>query len=221
MDAAKQLNVQKNTAHSVEEKLNSVTHSIGAGLSIAGLVFLLVLTRLNNGTPLQYVSFSLYGAFQILLYLSSAFTHQFADRPKVFEPLRVLDQAAIYLLIAGTYTPVALLGLQGRTGWIIFGAVWAMAAAGIIFKVFVFKEKHLASDFFYLPMGWLIITAVKPLVETMPRGFLIWALIGGLAYSIGIIFYMVRKIPFNHVIWHLFVLAGSISFYLSFAFYLV
>ena len=207
--------------HTIEDKLNSVTHSIGAGMSIAGLVFLLVLTRLNGGRAIQYVSFSLYGTFQILLYLSSALTHQFSDIPRIHKSFRILDQASIYLLIAGTYTPVTLLGLQGAWGWSIFGIIWGLAIAGILSKVLIFKEKHLFTDLLYLPMGWVIIIAAKPLVRVMPFGFVLWAVIGGVMYSFGIIFYLSKRIPFSHVIWHLFVLAGSISFYLSFAFYLI
>ncbi len=213
--------VKQNNEHSIEEKLNSMTHSIGAGMSIAGLVYLLVITHINEGEPIAYVSFSIYGAFQILLYLSSALTHQFSDMPGISKSFRILDQAAIYLLIAGTYTPVALLGLKGPWGWSLFGVIWGFAIIGILMKTMVFREKHLISDLLYLPMGWTIIVAVKPIMSVMQRGFCLWALLGGIFYSIGIIFYISKKIPFAHVIWHLFVLAGSISFYLSFAFYLI
>jgi len=206
--------------HTVEEKLNSFTHSIGAGMSIAGLVFLIVLTRRNGGGAVRYVSFSIYGAFQILLYMSSALTHQFSDTPRISHPLRILDQAAIYLLIAGTYTPVALVGLQGTWGWVIFGIIWGFAILGILFKTCIFRKKHLLSDLFYVPMGWLIVLAFKPMLNSMPLGFVIWAMIGGGMYTFGILFYISRKIPLSHVIWHLFVLAGSISFYLGFALYL-
>jgi len=207
--------------HTVEERLNSVTHSLGAGMSIAGLVFLLVLTHMKGGGALHYVSFSLYGSFQILMYMSSALVHQFTDRPKAVKALRIMDQITIYLMIAGTYTPVALLGLKGAWGWSIFGVVWGLALLGILSKVLIFRTKNVISDLFYLPMGWLIIVAAKPLASLMPRQFIIWMVIGGLSYSIGIIFYIVEKIPWNHLVWHLFVLAGSISFYLGFAFYLV
>ena len=205
----------------VEEKLNSLTHGIGAGMSIAGLVFLLVLTKMKGGGTLHYVSFSLYGAFQILLYLSSALTHQFSDIPGTAKPLRIIDQASIYLLIAGTYTPLALLGLKGVWGWTLFGIIWSLALTGILFKTLLFREKHIVSDLFYLPMGWLILIAFKPLLRTMPGGFVLWALFGGLMYSLGIFFYLTERIPFAHVIWHLFVMAGSIGFYLGFVFYLI
>ncbi len=206
--------------HSVEERLNAVTHGIGAGLSIAGLVFLLVLTARGSGGALRYVSFSVYGAFQILLYLSSTMTHQFTDMPKVYNPMRILDQSAIYLLIAGTYTPAALLVLPGAWRWWIFGIVWGLAVMGIIMKTCIFRDQHLLSDLLYLPMGWLIIAAYRPLAEHSPPGLLQWVIIGGLLYSFGILFYLSKKIPMSHVIWHLFVLAGGISFYIGFALHL-
>ena len=212
---------QNQSAHSIEEKLNSLTHGIGAGMSIAGLVYLLVLTRMGGGDTLTYLSFSLYGSFQILLYLSSALTHQFSDIPRVNKVFRILDQTAVYLLISGTYTPVALLGLKGAWGWSIFGVIWGFAIIGIFLKTLVFREKHLISDIFYLPMGWTIIIAVKPLIRSMPSGFCLWVLLGGVLYSVGIIFYISKRIPMSHVIWHLFVLGGSIAFYLGFVFYLI
>ena len=190
-------------------------------MSIAGLVFLLLLANLNGSSALTYVSFSLYGVFQIILYLSSTFMHQFTDIPTMHKPLHIMDQSAIYLLIAGTYTPVVLLGLGGIWGWTMFGIIWGLAAAGIVMKSFIFTGRHIASDLLYLPMGWLILVAIKPLIEAMPRGFFLWVMIGAAAYSIGIIFYIFRKIPMSHVIWHMFVITGSLSFYIGVAKYLV
>lgn len=206
--------------HNVEERLNALLHSIGVGMSIAGLVFLLVLTSQGEGGVMRYVSFSLYGAFQILLYMSSTIMHQFTDMPKVYNTMRVMDQAAIYLLIAGTYTPVAFIVLGGAWGWWIFGLIWGMAVLGIIMKTVVFRKPHMMSDLLYLPMGWLILVALRPLIQQSPTGLVIWAFIGGLCYSIGIIFYLTKRISFSHVIWHAFVLAGGISFYIGFALYL-
>ncbi len=207
--------------HSVEERLNSVTHAIGAGMSIAGLVFLLIMARLQNAPGIVYVSFSIYGAFQIMLYLSSALMHQFTDMPRVHRPLHILDQASIYLLIAGTYTPVSLLALRGEWGWTIFGIIWGLAVLGIIMKSVIFTGRHIASDLLYLPMGWLIVVALKPLIASMPAGFFLWVSLGAAAYTIGILFYIFRKIPLSHVIWHLFVIAGSLFFYIGFAAYLL
>ena len=201
--------------HTTEEKLNAFTHNIGAGLSIAGLVFLLYLTAKNNGRPIQYVSFSLYGAFQIILYLSSGLTHLFTDKPSVHKVVRVIDQASVYLLIAGTYTPISLLALQGVWGWSIFSVIWGMAVAGIIVKLIIGRRKHIVSDLLYIPMGWTIIVAIKPLMHTAPRGLLLWVSIGGICYSVGVIFYLIKKLPYAHLLWHLFVLGGSISFYLG------
>ena len=206
--------------HSIEEKLNSLTHAIGAGMSISGLVFLLVLTGMNSGGALRYTAFSLYGAFQILLYLSSALTHIFTDHPRIHKPLRVIDQAAVYLLIAGTYTPVALLAMNGSWSWTIFGIIWALALAGILMKTVFIPGKNIASDLLYIPMGWLIVIAFRPLRTMAPEGFVFWTMLGGGLYTGGIVFYLMRKIPFSHVIWHLFVLAGSIAFYVGFAKYL-
>ncbi len=207
--------------HTTEEKLNALTHNIGAGLSIAGLVFLLYLTKLREGTCMHYVSFSLYGAFQILLYLSSGLTHSFTDKPKIHEVLRITDQASVYLLIAGTYTPIALVTLRGAWGWSIFGVIWGMALLGITVKLILGPRKHIISDLFYVPMGWTIVVAIKPLMRVAPAGLLMWVAIGGLCYTVGIIFYLVKKMPYGHVLWHLFVLGGSISFYLGFAKFLI
>ncbi|QEN09854.1 hemolysin D [Oceanispirochaeta crateris] len=206
--------------HSVEEKLNSLTHAIGAGLSIAGLVILLVHTGSSGGSTLAYVSFSIYGSFQILLYLSSALTHQFSDMPKASKVFRIIDQAAIYLLIAGTYTPFVLLGLGGTLGWVLFGTIWGLALLGILMKTIFIREKHLLSDLLYLPMGWLLILAVKPIIQHFPSGLILWLIIGAFSYTIGIFFYLTKKIPLSHVVWHLFVLSGGISFFIGFILYL-
>lgn len=212
--------LEQHEKQSIEEKLNSFTHSIGAGLSIAGLIILLQQTALKGGSSLAYVSYSIYGAFQILLYLSSALTHQFSDMPRINRVFRIIDQAAIYLLIAGTYTPAVLLGLQGVWGWSLFGIIWGLAVLGILSKTILFREKHLISDLLYLPMGWLVIIAIKPMTAVLPMDFLKWIFIGGGSYTVGIIFYISKRIPYSHVIWHLFVLAGGISFFLGFYFYL-
>ncbi|MDC7235972.1 MAG: hemolysin III family protein [Spirochaetales bacterium] len=205
---------------SIEEKLNSFTHSIGAGLSIAGMIILLRQTAVSGGGGLAYVSYSLYGAFQILLYMSSALTHQFSDMPRINKVFRVIDQAAIYLLIAGTYTPAVLLGLKGVWGWSLFGTIWGFALLGILSKTILFREKHLISDLMYVPMGWLVVVAIKPMTAVMPMELVRWIFIGGACYTVGIIFYIAKKIPLSHVIWHLFVLAGGISFFMGFYLYL-
>lgn len=204
----------------VEEILSSITHAMGAGMSIVGLIILLLLTG-RDPSPWKYVSFSIYGATQILLFLASASLHGFAPYPALRRRLSKFDHGAIYLLIAGTYTPVALTVLRGPWGWSIFGIIWALAAIGVISKVFLLKKLPLAIDALYLPMGWLILVAFRPLSRLVPPGFLLWAVIGGLSYSVGFTFYAWKKLPFSHVVWHLFVLAGSISFFMAFYLYLV
>jgi len=204
------------TGKAVEEILNSMTHSIGIGLSIAGLVVLLVITGRNPDT-LKYVSFTIYGVSQIILFTASALLHGFAPFPKARAHFERFDHGSIYLLIAGTYTPVTLVILQGAWGWSIFGVVWALALVGFSFKMWVMKKLPLIVDALYLPMGWLIAIAFRPFVEQSPPGFLLWAIIGGVSYSVGFIFYAMKKLPFAHLIWHFWVLAGSIAFYMGFA----
>lgn len=189
-------------------------------MSIAGLIFLLVFSGMKPGISMRYPAFIIYGAFQILLYLSSTLTHTFTDRPRIHRPLRIIDQAAVYLLIAGTYTPIALLVLPSPWSWVVFGLIWAMAVAGILMKTVFLPGKNIASDLLYLPMGWLILIAIKPLREAAPEGFLVWLMLGGALYTGGIVFYLLKNLPFSHVIWHLFVVAGGLSFFLGFAKYL-
>lgn len=207
--------------HSIEEKLNAMTHSIGTGMSIVGLIFLIILSTINQAKPINYVSFALYGTFQILLYLTSSLTHMFTDMPKFNKVFRVMDQISVYMLIAGTYTPVALIAMRGPWGWSVFGIVWGLAIIGILSKLVIFKGKNLFSDLLYLPMGWLIAILYKPFSTLAPEGFVMWVMLGGGLYSLGIIFYLLKKVPMSHVIWHLFVVAGSVCFYIGFAKYLV
>lgn len=222
MDMTKTETIDKEQAHhSLEEKLNSLTHSIGAGLSIAGLVFLLLLSKFQGGTPWHYLAFTLYGSFQILLYMTSSLTHLFTDHPKLNQLFRALDQVSIYLLIAGTYTPITLILLRGPWGWTIFGIVWGIALFGIILKTFFTKGVHLLSDGLYLVMGWMIVFALKPLKAVAPEGLMTWIGIGGACYTLGVIFYLLKKLYLGHVVWHLFVLGGSVSFFIGFASYLL
>ncbi len=203
----------------VEEIFNSLTHAMGAGLAIAGLVALLIISG-EDPSPWKYVSFSIYGATQIMLYLSSAFLHSFAALPRVRYYLAIIDQAFIYLLIAGTYTPVTLLAIRGPWGWTIFAIVWTLALVGVLLRIWVLRGYHLAADLLYVPMGWLIVIAARPLMEAVPINFVVWALAGGLSYTAGVVFYAWHRLPFNHTIWHFFVLAGSICFYVAFTLHL-
>lgn len=203
----------------IEEIFNSLTHAIGAGLSIAGLTALIMLTN-EDPTPWKYISFTVYGVSQLLLYLSSSIMHSFAALPRIRYYLRIIDQSFVYLLIAGTYTPVTLIILRGPWGWTVFGIVWGFALLGILLKALVFREHHIITDLMYIPMGWVIVIALGPLTRMSPPGFLFWGLSGGLCYTLGVVFYAWKRLPFSHTIWHLFVMGGSISFFMGFSLYL-
>lgn len=173
-----------------------------------------------QGDPWKIVSFSIYSTTLFLLYIFSTLYHSFQGRRK--EVFRKLDHAAIYLLIAGTYTPFTLVCLRGGWGWSLFGIVWGLAAFGILHQ-FLFKKKiQFISVFNYLLMGWLILIALNPLLRVLPTAGFKWLLLGGIFYTAGLVFYAFdRKVPYFHGIWHLFVMAGSISHYFTVFLYLV
>jgi len=198
------------------EVMNTITHGIAAGLSIAGLSVLVVLAVLK-GDPWRIVSFSIYGGTLVALYVSSTLYHGI-QTPRVKKVLRHLDHAAIYLLIAGTYTPFALVMIRGGWGWFLFLTVWALAALGVTIKTFTVDRFEVFSLMLYLVMGWLAVIAIKPTLAAIPLHGMIWMGIGGLFYSLGIIFYACEKIPFNHTIWHLFVIGGSACHFFVMAF---
>jgi len=190
-----------------EEIFNSISHGIGALLSIAALVILVSFASIRGDTW-RIVSFSIYGFTLFFLYLSSTLYHSiFHEKTKRI--LRVFDHASIYLLIAGSYTPITLISMRGTWGWTLFSLVWAIAIVGITLKIVSFDKLKYVSVILYLLMGWLIVIAIKPMLLMVPPGFFAWLLAGGLIYSLGTIFYVCRKIPFNHGIWHLFVMGGS------------
>jgi hemolysin III len=201
-----------------EEIANSIIHGIGAGLSIAGLVLLIVFAS-SYGDVWRIVSFSIFGTTLILLYLSSTLYHSFTG-PRIKFIFRIMDHVSIYLLIAGTYTPIVLVGIRGAWGWTLFGMIWGLAILGIVLKICFMGRFSVLSSIFYLLMGWMVVIAIKPMIMMLPFGFIVWIVIGGLSYTIGIIFFAVDKIPYNHVIWHLFVLGGSISHFFGMFFYL-
>ncbi|MDD2533158.1 MAG: hemolysin III family protein [Eubacteriales bacterium] len=197
-----------------EEIFNSVTHGVGALLAIAGLVVLVVFASVRHDV-IGVVSFSIYGATLFVLYLSSTLYHSLTN-PRAKRILRVFDHSSIYLLIAGSYTPITLKAMQGGWGWSLFGIVWGVALLGITLNIISFEKTTKISLILYILMGWMVIIAAKPVYEALSRGMLAMLLLGGLFYTVGIIFYVVKKIPFNHGIWHLFVLGGSISHFLGF-----
>ncbi|UJH92040.1 hemolysin III family protein [Antarcticibacterium sp. 1MA-6-2] len=202
-----------------EEKLNIITHGFGFGLSILGLILLIVkAARLESS--LLLVSFSIFGASMVLLYAASTFYHS-ATNPKIRYRLNILDHASIYLLIAGTYTPFALVTLSGWIGWTIFGVVWAMALTGIILKLFYTGRYNLLSTIMYVVMGWIIVFAVKPLISNLDMHGLMWLVAGGLSYTVGAGFFLLDKVRYNHAIFHLFVLLGSFCHFISIYFYVL
>ncbi|SFL77544.1 PAQR family membrane homeostasis protein TrhA [Pelosinus propionicus] len=203
----------------MEEVMNAVTHGIGTLLAVAGLVLLTVLAYLH-GDIWHIVSFSIYGTTLVLLYLASTLYHSFTNE-KIKRIFKILDHSAIYLLIAGTYTPFTLVPLHGVLGWTVFGVVWGLAMIGIVLKIFFAGRFNIISTLCYLGMGWFIVFAIKPLIETVPALGMTWLLVGGLFYTLGSIFYLWKKIPYNHAIWHLFVLAGSISHFIAVFFYIL
>lgn len=201
-----------------EEIFNSITHGIGALLSIVALVILVAFASIR-GDVWRIVSFSIYGFTLFFLYLSSTLYHSiFHEKAKKI--LRIFDHASIYLLIAGSYTPITLVSMRGTWGWILFGLIWLLAITGIILKIISIDKIKYFSIFLYILMGWLIIIALKPMLMMIPEGLFSWLLTGGLIYTFGVIFYVWKRIPFNHGIWHLFVLGGSLVHYLGILFYL-
>ena len=202
-----------------EEFANSVTHGLGLALSLGGLVVLVVLAAIR-GTAWHIVTCSVYGATLVILYAASTLYHA-VRTPRAKRVLRILDHAAIYLLIAGTYTPFTLVRLRGGLGWTLFGLVWGLALAGILFKIFHVERFPIASTLIYLSMGWLVLIAWKPVMAALPGGSLAWLLAGGLAYTAGVIIFAIERIPYNNAIWHLFVLAGSICHYFAVLFYIL
>ena len=196
-----------------EEIANSITHGIGVALSVVALVLLVVFAS-KYGDIWRIVSFSVYGATLFFLYLASTLYHSFTNK-RVKSFFRILDHSSIYLLIAGTYTPVTLVSMRGPWGWTIFGLIWAMAIGGIITKIFLMGKYKIVSVILYVVMGWFIIIAFKPMLQMVPKGLIIWLFIGGASYTLGLIFYARKKVPYFHFIWHLLVLGGSISHFLG------
>jgi hemolysin III len=199
-----------------EEIANAITHGIGAALSVAALTLLVVFAARKNDAW-RVVSFSIYGATLIILYMMSVLSHSFSGKVKRF--FELLDFSAVYLLIAGTYTPITLVFLRGALGWAVFGSIWGLAVLGILFRVFFMNRFNIAGTAVYILMGWLIVVPIKQLIGAVPEEFIFWLAGGGLCYTIGTIFYLFKKMPFHHPVWHLFVLAGSICHFFGFLLY--
>lgn len=203
----------------IEEKINIITHATGLILSIVASVLLVTHANLH-GDVWHIVSFSIFGASLIILYTASTFYHS-AKEPRLRNRLNILDHAAIYVLIAGTYTPFTLVTLKGTIGWVIFGTSWGLALTGIILKLFFTGKYDSISTIMYVLMGWVIVFALKPLCNNLPLDGLLWLFAGGISYTIGAILYSIKKINFNHAIFHIFVLNGSFCHFMSVFFYVL
>ena len=202
-----------------EEIAHAITHGIGALGSVVALV-LLVVRAVQHGGARLIVGVSIFGSTMILLYLASTLYHALTP-PKAKRVFELMDHAAIYLLIAGSYTPFTLAVLGGGWGWSLFGMSWAMAVAGIIYEVVFLRPSKKLSLLFYLLMGWLMIIAIKPLANVLPPQALVWIGAGGLAYTGGAVFYAWRGFPYNHAVWHVCVLIGSTCHFFSVLLYVI
>lgn len=197
----------------LEEVINSLTHGVGLLLSLVGLTILVIVACLE-GTVWHIVSFSIYGASLVLLYTASMLYHR-AKNLVYKRTMQLIDHICIFLLIAGTYTPFALVTLKGGWGWSLFGVVWGLTLAGIILKLIFRNRYDLLSTLIYLAMGWMAVIALAPLRAHLAGSGLILLVIGGLVYSVGTVFYLWEKLPFNHALWHICVLSGSICHFFA------
>ncbi|MBL4644114.1 MAG: hemolysin III family protein [Flavobacteriaceae bacterium] len=200
-----------------EEKLNVITHAFGLVMGIIALPFLILKSLYFDGFW-KPASILIYGVSIIVLYAASTVYHS-AKSPKRRRRLNIFDHAAIYVLIAGTYTPFTLITLEGKTGWIIFGLTWFFALIGIVLKLFYTGKFDKLSTIMYVLMGWQIVFVINPLLDNLPTEGLLWLFSGGVFYTLGAILYSIKKIPYNHAIFHVFVLLGSISHFISVYFY--
>jgi hemolysin III len=202
-----------------EEVAHSVTHGIGLLASVAGLVILVILAAATRD-PWRITACAVYASTLVLLYAASTLYHALSTT-RARKALRVLDHSAIFLLIAGTYTPFALVSLRGPWGWTLFGIVWGLALLGITAKAVFGARWPIVSTAIYVGMGWVVLVAAKPLVANVPAGAIAWLLAGGVAYTAGLVFYAWTRLRYSHAIWHLFVLAGSVCHYVAVARYVV
>jgi hemolysin III len=202
-----------------EENMNVVSHAIGLFLSIVAFVLLLQ-RALEYGGGLLIASFSVYGLSLILLYSASTFYHHAKDMTKRAK-LQVFDHTSIYVLIAGTYTPFMLIALNNTFGWILFSIIWTFALVGVILKLFFTGRFDLVLTIMYIVMGWIIVIAIKPLLQSVALEGVILLFAGGISYTLGAVIYRLKKIPLNHAIFHICVLIGSLCHFISVYFYVV
>jgi len=197
---------------------NAITHGIGAVFAVAGAVYLIAAA--SQGTAWLIVSCSVFSTTLVLVYLCSTLYHSLV-RTRARHVFQVLDHSAIYLLIAGTYTPFTLVSLHGPVGWVLFGVEWTLAVAGVIFKSLAVSRLPVASALVYLFQGWFIVVAARPLLHAIGWHGIAWLGAGGLAYTLGIVFFALDRLRYFHATWHVFVLAGSVAHYLAILFYVV
>ncbi len=207
------LSTASTTIPTVDEHANALTHGIGLVLVLVAVPAIIVLAA-TSATAWHVVSVSVYGTTLICLYVASTLYHS-VRRPPAKRVLRILDHSAIYLLIAGTYTPFTLVTLRGAWGWTLFGIVWALALFGIVWKAVRVERHEVVSTILYIAMGWLAVIAIRPLSRAIPIAGLVWVFAGGLAYTFGVAFFGASRLRFNHAVWHLFVLAGSACHYIA------
>ena len=197
---------------------NAITHGVGAAFALTGAVYLIVAS--TRGDAWVIVSCSIYGATLILVYLCSTLYHSLV-RTRARHVFHVLDHSAIYLLIAGTYTPFTLVSMRGAVGWTLLGVVWALAIAGVVFKSLALGRFPAASATVYLLMGWCVVFALRPLLHAISWHGMMWLAAGGLAYTLGIVFFANDRLHFFHALWHVFVMAGSVAHYFAVLLYVV
>lgn len=203
-----------------EELANALTHGFATLASVAGLILLIVFSVKFSGDAVLITSVSIFGASMILLYLASTLYHAITH-PRAKRVLQLLDHAMIFVLIAGSYTPFCLVTLEGIVGYVLCAAVWTIAIIGVAMQSFLLKKSDWISCALYLTMGWLVVFAIKPLIAGLATGGLILLAAGGVAYSLGVIFYLCERIPYNHAIWHVFVFAGTVLQFLAVLLYVI
>ncbi|MEJ7745608.1 MAG: hemolysin III family protein [Luteimonas sp.] len=196
-----------------EEFASALTHGLGATAALAGGAILIVLAALH-GDRWQLIAAIVFGICLLLLYVASTLYHAI-QHPVAKARLKVFDHCAIYLLIAGTYTPFTLIGLRGTLGWMLFATIWLLAIAGMIFKLFFTGRFKLISTLIYVAMGWLVLLAIRPVIAALDDWTFGWLLAGGVAYTLGTVFYHRPSVRYSHAIWHLFVIAGSVCHYIA------
>ncbi len=200
-----------------EEKLNIATHAIGIFGAVIALILMLI--KIGSQHSLAHLlSALIYGISLVTLYTASTLFHS-STKTRLRHRLNIFDHCAIYLLIAGTYTPYALITLRGTIGWVILAVIWTIAVSGIVLKFFFTGKYRILSTIMYVAMGWVVVFAIKPLYNNLDFAGFMWLMMGGLAYTLGAVLYAIKKIPYNHAIFHVFVLIGSASHFISIYYY--